>query len=159
MAKKAASRGKVAPPIYVLNGPNLNLLGSREPEIYGRTTLADIKAQVTGRCSQHGFSLVFRQSNHEGALIDWVQEARERAVAVVLNAGGLSHTSIGLMDACRALDIPLVEVHLSNPYRREDYRRHSYISEVATGMICGCGADGYVMAVDAIATLLKGTSG
>src|SRR5215469_16327139 len=156
MARKAARRGNVAPPIYVLNGPNLNLLGSREPEIYGRATLADIKQQVAAHCARRGYSSVFRQSNHEGEIIDWVQEARGRAVAVILNAGGLSHTSIALMDACRALDIPLLEVHLSNPYRREPFRQHSYISEAATGMICGLGSDGYLLAVDAIAARLKG---
>ncbi len=143
-------------PIYVLNGPNLNLLGSREPEVYGRDTLADIDRAVTQRSVTHGYAAICRQSNHEGELIGWVQEARSKAAAVILNAGGLSHTSISLLDACRSLDIPLIEVHLSNPYRRESYRRHSYISEAATGMVCGLGATGYLLAVDAVAMLLKG---
>jgi 3-dehydroquinate dehydratase-2 len=111
---------------------------------------------VMERCHSHGYAAMCRQSNLEGELIGWVQEARTGAAAVLLNAGGLSHTSISLLDACRALDIPLIEVHLSNPYRREIYRRHSYISEAATGMVCGLGATGYLLAVDAAAALLKG---
>lgn len=141
-------------PIYVLNGPNLNLLGSREPEVYGTSTLMDIERTVTAKAAELGFATVFRQSNGEGELIDWVQDARTQAAAVILNAGGYSHTSIALLDACRALGKPLVEVHLSNPYRREDYRRHSYISEGATGLICGFGANGYLLALEAIAQVL-----
>ena len=145
-------------PIYVLNGPNLNLLGSREPEVYGRATLADIERMVTEQAKGHGLRVVCRQSNHEGELIDWLQEARTHASAVILNAAGLSHTSIALLDACRTLDIPLIEVHLSNPYRREGFRRRSYISETATGVICGLAGTGYLLAVDAVATLLKGSA-
>lgn len=155
MARKIAKRGGGAKPIYVLNGPNLNLLGQREPEIYGRTTLDDIAAMATRRAGEHGLGLSCRQTNHEGELIGWVQEARTAAVAVILNAGGLSHTSVSLLDAARALDIPLIEVHLSNPYARESYRKHSYVSEAANGIICGLGATGYLLAVDAVATLLK----
>jgi 3-dehydroquinate dehydratase II len=157
VARSAAKQSKSLP-IYVLNGPNLNLLGSREPEVYGRATLADIDHMVAERCKVHGYSAVCRQSNHEGELIGLVQEARSKAAAVILNAAGLSHTSVSLLDACRTLDIPLIEVHLSNPYRRETYRRHSYISEAATGVVCGLGATGYLVAVDAVAALLKGTS-
>ena len=153
MAKSARTR-----PIYVLHGPNLNLLGSREPEVYGRATLADIDRMVTARSEGHGYAAICRQSNLEGELIEWIQEARSQAAAVILNAGGLSHTSISILDACRALDIPLLEVHLSNPYRRESYRRHSYVSEAATGMVCGLGATGYILAVDAVAMLLKGSA-
>ena len=145
-------------PIYVLHGPNLNLLGSREPEVYGRATLAEIDQMVSRRAEGHGRGAVCRQSNNEGELIGWVQEARSHAAALILNAGGLSHTSISLLDACRALDIPLIEVHLSNPYRRESYRRHSFISEAATGMVCGLGATGYLLAIDAVAVLLKGSA-
>ena len=157
MARTAAEHAK-SRPIYVLHGPNLNLLGSREPEVYGRATLAEIDQMIAVRAEGHGHGAVCRQSNHEGELVGWVQEARSNAAAVVLNAGGLSHTSISLLDACRALDIPLIEVHLSNPYRRESYRRHSFISEAATGMVCGLGATGYLLAIDAVAVLLKGSA-
>jgi 3-dehydroquinate dehydratase-2 len=141
--------------IYVLNGPNLNLLGSREPEVYGRTTLAEIGKRVAARAKTHGLAATFRQSNHEGDLVDWLQEARAKAVGVILNAGAYSHTSAALLDAARALEKPLIEVHLSNPYARERYRRHSYISQAATGVICGLGADGYIAAVDALARILE----
>jgi 3-dehydroquinate dehydratase II len=144
--------------IYVLNGPNLNLLGSREPEVYGRTTLAEIGKRVAAQAKSHGLAVVFRQSNHEGDLVDWLQEARSKAAGVVLNAGGYSHTSVALLDAARALEKPLIEVHLSNPYARERYRRHSYISQAATGVICGLGADGYIAAIDALARILKDPS-
>lgn len=142
-------------PIYVLNGPNLNLLGEREPEVYGRTTLDEIGVRVRERAKAAGLGVEFRQSNSEAELIEWLQEARQKAAGVILNAGGLSHTSVALLDAARALDRPLIEVHLSNPYAREEYRRHSFISEAATGVICGLGADGYLYAVDALAHLLK----
>ena len=141
--------------ILFLNGPNLNLLGQREPEVYGRTTLAEIGKRVAARAKGHGLAVVFRQSNHEGDLLDWLQEARSKAVGVILNAGGYSHTSVALLDAARALEKPLIEVHLSNPYARERFRRHSYISQAATGVICGLGADGYIAAVDALARILK----
>jgi 3-dehydroquinate dehydratase-2 len=155
VAQNAPKNRQGALPIYVLNGPNLNLLGSREPEVYGHATLADIEHAVIERAKTYELGGVFRQSNREGELIDWMQEARGHACGVILNAGGYSHTSIALLDACRALDRPLIEVHLSNPYRREIYRRHSYISESATGVICGLGATGYLLAVDALATLLR----
>ncbi|MGH6876223.1 MAG: type II 3-dehydroquinate dehydratase [Rhizomicrobium sp.] len=142
-------------PIYILNGPNLNLLGGREPELYGSATLKDIERSVEAKARTLGWNVVFRQSNREGDLIDWVQEARRDALGVILNAGGYSHTSVALLDACRALDRPLIEVHLSNPYKREHFRRHSYISEAASGVICGLGAIGYVLAVEALAKLIK----
>ena len=144
-------------PIYVLNGPNLNLLGVREPEIYGRATLDDIERQVTDRATKQGLTVVFRQSNHEGELIDWIQEARTKACAIIFNPGGYSHTSVALLDALRAVACPVVEVHLSNPYRREPFRRHSFVSESATGVICGFGATGYLFAIDAVACLLSAT--
>ena len=141
--------------IYVLNGPMLNLLGTREPEIYGSTTLADIRKAVTARAKKAGLRVVFRQSNHEGELVDWIQEARTRASGLIINAASYTHTSIALLDALRALDKPIIEVHLSNPQQRERYRRHSYISEVATGIICGLKDHGYLLAVDAMAKLVK----
>jgi len=145
-------------PIYVLNGPNLNLLGRREPEVYGRMTLAEIEKAVKARAKGLGFAVVFRQSNHEGELVDWLQEARTKAAGVILNGAGFTHTSVALLDACRMLDRPLIEVHLSNPFAREDYRRHSFISETATGVICGLKADGYLFAVEALASILKDKS-
>lgn len=143
-------------PIYVLNGPNLNLLGEREPEVYGHTTLAQIGEQVRSRAGALGLTVEFRQSNSEAELIGWLQEARQGASGVILNAAGLSHTSIALLDAARALSRPLIEVHLSNPYSREEYRRHSFVSEAATGIICGLGVQGYLFAIDHLADLLKG---
>lgn len=142
-------------PVYVLNGPNLNLLGSREPKIYGRQTLGDIEAAVAAKARTLGWTLEFRQTNCEGKLLDWIHEARSRALAVILNAGGYSHTSVAILDACRALDCPLVEVHVSNPFAREGFRRHSFVSEASDGVICGFGAAGYLLALDAIAQLLK----
>ena len=145
-------------PIYVLNGPNLNLLGTREPEVYGTTTLDQIGKMVTSRAKDHRLGVTFRQSNHEGKLVDWIQECRTEGCGLILNAGALTHTSIALHDACKALSHPIIEVHLSNPYSREPFRHHSYISAVANGVICGLGAMGYVAAVDALAGLLKDQS-
>jgi 3-dehydroquinate dehydratase-2 len=142
-------------PIYVLNGPNLNLLGLREPEIYGRTTLAEIAKMVAKQAKTHGLAVVFRQSNHEGELIDWIQEARTKSAGLIINGGAYSHTSLALHDALRALDRPLVEVHLSNPFAREEFRHHSRISPVAKGVIVGFGAQSYVLAVDALACLIE----
>lgn len=159
MARKTPARSSRAPKrtlaIYVLNGPNLNLLGVREPEVYGRTTLAEIGEAVKARAKAHGLEVIFRQSNHEGELVDWLQEARTLSCGVILNAGALTHTSVALYDALRALDRPLIEVHLSNPYAREPFRHHSYVSPAATGVICGLKDTGYLLAVDAVASLLK----
>lgn len=141
-------------PIYILNGPNLNLLGSREPEIYGRATLADAEALAAERAKALGATLVFRQSNHEGVLIDWIQEARGAASALILNAGAYSHTSIAIHDAVRAFPGPIVELHVSNPHAREEFRRHSYVSLAATALICGVGVTGYALAVEAAHRLL-----
>lgn len=152
MARKSSSPMR---PIYVLNGPNLNLLGTREPEVYGRTSLAGIGKLVSARAKSHELSVVFRQTNHEGEMIDWLQEARTKAAGVILNPAGWTHTSVALLDSCRALDRPLIEVHLSNPHAREPYRRHSFVSEAAKGVICGFGAQSYLLAVDALAALLK----
>jgi 3-dehydroquinate dehydratase-2 len=140
--------------VYVLNGPNLNLLGSREPEIYGATTLADIEAEAKKRAAQLGLEVDFRQTNHEGQLVDWIQEARTKAAGVILNAGAYTHTSVAVHDALKALSIPVIEVHISNPYRREPFRHVSYVSSVATGVICGLGAQGYGLALEALAKLV-----
>lgn len=141
--------------ILVLNGPNLNLLGVREPQTYGRETLADIEESCLERAAALDLSVDFRQSNHEGQLVDWIQEARESADGIVINAGAYSHTSIAILDALRACELPIIEVHLSNIFGREPYRHHSYISAVARGVICGFGAHSYVLALDAIAYLLE----
>jgi 3-dehydroquinate dehydratase-2 len=142
------------PTVLVLNGPNLNLLGTREPGIYGTATLADIEAACAARAATLGLTLDFRQSNSEGTLIDWVQAARTEAAGIIINAGGYSHTSIALMDALSAAGLPVVEVHLSNIHRREDFRHLSYVSRVARGVIVGLGPQGYELALDAMARLL-----
>lgn len=141
--------------ILVINGPNLNLLGTREPEIYGAETLGDIKDKMTEKAASLDLSIDFRQSNVEGEIVNWIQEAREGFDAIVINAGALTHTSVAIMDALLAVDTPTVEVHLSNIFKREEFRHHSYISPVAVGMITGFGATGYLMAVDAVENMLK----
>ena len=141
----------MAKPIYVLNGPNLNLLGKREPEIYGSETL---RVRCEKRAKDYGLKIEFRQSNYEGELIDWVQEGREKASGLIVNAGALSHSSIGLLDALLATPIPCVEVHLSNIFAREPFRHHSHLSKGAKGVICGLGALGYELAVEAIAATI-----
>ncbi|MBV9331720.1 MAG: type II 3-dehydroquinate dehydratase [Alphaproteobacteria bacterium] len=143
-------------PIYVLNGPTLNLLGQREPEVYGRTTLAEIGKSVAARARDHGLSVVFRQSNHEGDLIDWIIEARSKGSGVILNAGAFTHTSIAIYDALRAFGKPIIEVHLSNPHARERFRQRSFVSLVADGVIVGLREQGYLLATDAMARLVEG---
>lgn len=142
-------------PIYVLNGPNLNLLGQREPQLYGSATLRDIETRLRSRAVVLGLAIDFRQSNHEGELIDWVHEARQKASGIIVNAAGLTHTSVALLDALLAADVPVIEVHLTNIYRREAFRHHSYVSRAATGIICGLGAKGYELALDALAEHLQ----
>ena len=142
------------PTIYVLNGPNLNLLGSREPEIYGSDTLDDIAAALEARAKALKLAIDMRQSNHEGHLVEWLHEASARkAKAVILNAGALTHSSIALHDAVKAINVPVIEVHLSNPYAREEFRHHSYIAPVARGTVTGFGPLGYQLALDAAARL------
>ena len=142
-------------PIHVLSGPNLNLLGTREPEIYGKDTLDDVRVRCEARAAARGLSVVFRQSNHEGVLIDWVQEARTEASALVINPAGYGHTSIALLDALKTLNIPVIECHLSNPAAREEFRRHTFVSLAATGLVSGCGAASYELAIEAAAGLIS----
>jgi 3-dehydroquinate dehydratase-2 len=142
--------------IFVLNGPNLNLLGTREPRIYGNQTLADIEATLQQRAKGLRLSLDVRQTNHEGVLVDWLNEALAKASAVIINAGAYAHSSIALRDAVAALPIPVIEVHLTNIYAREGFRRQSLLGQVARGSILGLGPLGYVLALDAAAHLCKG---
>lgn len=142
------------PLIYVLNGPNLNLLGSREPEIYGHDTLDDIAGRLEDQARGLGFEIDLRQSNHEGHLVDWLHEAQaQRAHAVLLNAGAFTHSSVALYDAIKAVNVPVIEVHLSNPHARESFRHHSYVGMAARGTIAGFGANSYALALDAAAKL------
>ena len=137
--------------ILIINGPNLNLLGTREPEIYGAMTLADIEKSCQNLGKELGLKLEFFQSNHEGELVDIIQKARAGYKAVIINAGAYTHTSIALLDALKILTIPIVEVHLSNLFTREEFRHHSYITPIAKGLICGFGADSYLLAIRSIA--------
>lgn len=143
--------GFMSDTIFVLNGPNLNLLGQRRPEVYGYTTLHDIERMVRERAAAHGFDVEFMQSNHEGALVDEIQRARTRGAAIIINPAAYTHTSVALHDALEAAELPVVEVHLSNVHRREEFRHHSFVSPQATAVIAGAGAYGYVMAVDFLA--------
>ena len=144
--------------IFVLNGPNLNLLGTREPRIYGNQTLTDISANLERRAKALKLALDIRQSNHEGELVDWLHESLAKASAVIINGGGYAHTSIAIRDAIAALPIPVIEVHMSNVYAREHFRRQSMIAQVARGSIAGFGALSYVLALDAAAHLCKGAA-
>ncbi len=140
--------------ILVLNGPNLNLLGTREPDIYGKATLDDLRAATMAQAKRHGLTADFRQSNDEGELVDWIQDARNTAAGIIINAAAYTHTSVAILDALQACGKPVIEVHLSNIFKREAFRHHSYVSPAATGVICGFGPQGYVLAVDAMADLL-----
>jgi 3-dehydroquinate dehydratase-2 len=143
-----------APLVFVLNGPNLNLLGTREPEIYGYDTLADIEANARAQARTLGLAVEFRQTNHEGVLVDWLHEARaKRAKAVLLNAGAYTHTSIALLDAIKAIGVPVIEVHLSDPETREPFRHHSYVGMGAIDVVKGLGADSYLVALEKAAGL------
>ncbi len=141
--------------VYVLNGPNLNLLGTREPHIYGRSTLADVEKLCQGAAQQHGLAVVFRQSNHEGQIIDWIQEARaEKAAGLLLNPAGFTTTSIAILDALMTMEAPVIEVHISNIHAREEFRHNSYVSKTARAVICGFGIEGYALAIDGLASMI-----
>ena len=141
--------------VYVLNGPNLNLLGTREPEIYGRATLADVEKLCRATAKRHGLAVVFRQSNHEGEIIDWIQEARaKKAAGVVINPAGYTHTSVAILDALLALEAPVIEVHISDIQAREPFRRHSYVSQAARTVISGLGIEGYARAISDLAGII-----
>lgn len=142
------------PSILLLNGPNLNMLGTREPHIYGAETLDDVAALCQAEAARLGLGLEFRQSNHEGELVTWIQQAKGCHEALILNAGAYTHTSVAIMDALSAVDLPVIEVHLSNIFRREPFRHHSYVSMVARGVICGLGSHGYILALQAAARLI-----
>jgi 3-dehydroquinate dehydratase-2 len=139
------------PVVFILNGPNLNLLGVREPSVYGSATLSDVEARTRTVGESLGLAVDFRQTNHEGVLVDWIQEARTAAKGLVLNAGGLSHTSVSIQDAIRAAGVRTIEVHVSNIHARESFRHHSYVSAVADGVIMGLGVEGYEFALHALA--------
>ncbi len=143
------------PNILILNGPNLNMLGLREPEIYGRQTLDDVRALCEAHAEGHGLTVDFRHSNHEGELVDWIQQARCSHAGIILNPGAYTHTSIAIMDALRAVDLPTIEVHLSNIHQREPFRHRSYVALAARGSICGFGVHGYALALDGMHVLLS----
>jgi 3-dehydroquinate dehydratase II len=141
--------------IYILNGPNLNLLGTRQPEIYGRATLADVEKLCRGAGDRHGLTVEFRQSNHEGQIIDWIQEARaQKAAGLIINPAGYTHTSVAILDALLTLEAPIIEVHISDIRTREAFRRHSYVSQAARTVISGEGIDGYTRAVGELAAMI-----
>jgi 3-dehydroquinate dehydratase-2 len=143
---------------YVVNGPNLNLLGKRQPEIYGHETLADVEAACRRTGAELDLAIRFHQSNREYELIDWVHEAREDAIGIVINPAAFTHTSVALLDALKTCDFPIFEVHISNVHQRESFRHHSYVSMVATGVIAGLGTQGYTLALQRLARLIEGTS-
>jgi len=156
-------RGQAAearlPTVFILNGPNLNLLGVREPATYGYDTLADVEQRCLARAQALDLAIDFRQTNHEGQLVDWIQEARGSADGIILNAGALTHTSVAVLDALNAAEVPVIEVHLSNIFRRERFRHHSYVSLAANGGIFGLGPQGYELALEAIASLIDAAAG
>ena len=147
------------PTVFILNGPNLNLLGVRDPSVYGHDTLGDIEERCAARAAALDLEIDFRQTNHEGQLVDWIQEARESAEGIILNAGALTHTSVAVLDALFAAGLPVIEVHLSNIFRRESFRHHSYVSLAARGVICGLGPQGYELALEALASVIEVESG
>lgn len=141
--------------VTLLNGPNLNLLGLRQPEIYGRETLDDVASRVSDLAEELGLAVRALQSNHEGQLVDWIHEARGTSAAIIINPGAYSHTSVAILDALNAYDGPVIEVHISNIHKREAFRHHSYVSQRADGVIAGCGTEGYLLALRRIASILK----
>jgi len=141
--------------VYVLNGPNLNLLGTREPELYGHATLADVEKLCRGTAQRFGLAVDFRQSNHEGEIVDWIQQARaDKAVGLILNPAGYTTTSVAILDALFMMEAPVIEVHITNIHKREEFRRHSYVSLAARALICGFGIEGYALAITGIAALV-----
>jgi 3-dehydroquinate dehydratase-2 len=148
--------GADVPTIFILNGPNLNLLGLRQPEVYGRATLADVERDCAALAAELGLAIRFLQSNHEGQIVDWIHEAREQAAGIVINPAAHTHTSVAILDALNAFDGPVLEVHISNVHRREGFRHHSYVSLRADGVIAGFGTDGYLLALRRMARLVEG---
>jgi 3-dehydroquinate dehydratase-2 len=146
-------------PVYVINGPNLNMLGLREPEVYGKETLASLDERCQARGNALALTISFRQSNIEGEIVSWIQEARTAASGIILNAAAYTHTSIAIHDALKAAQVPVIEVHLTNIYKREPFRHHSYVSPVADGVLCGFGGQGYELAIDAIHKILTEKKG
>lgn len=155
----AAQPSRIAKPAFVLNGPNLNLLGTREPDVYGRETLAGLEERCRSCAAKLGLEIAFRQTNVEGELVSWIHEARTGACGLIINAAAYTHTSIALHDALKAVGIPVIEVHLSNIYKREPFRHHSYVSPAADGVICGFGGYGYELALAALTELLVNKKG
>jgi len=141
-------------PIFILNGPNLNLLGTREPEIYGHTSLSDLKAMCEARAEKRGLEVFFEQSNSEAQIIDWIHEAINGADGIIINPAAYTHTSLAILDALKNVKCPIIELHISNPHQREEFRHHSFVTFAATGLIAGLGVNGYVMAIDAMADML-----
>jgi 3-dehydroquinate dehydratase-2 len=144
------------PLVFVLNGPNLNMLGQRQPKVYGRASLADVEKLCRARAEELGLAVDFRQSNHEGEIVGWIQEARKAAQGIVINAGAYTHTSVAILDALLTAEKPVIEVHLSNVFRRESFRHHSYVSPAALGVIVGCGPLGYALALETLAGHVRG---
>lgn len=142
-------------PIYILNGPNLNLLGKRQPEIYGRETLADVQASAEALAADLGLTVRFHQSNWEGQIIDWIHQARDEGAGIIINPGAFTHTSVAILDALNAFDGPVLEVHISNVHKRESFRHHSYVSLRAEGVMAGFGTEGYLLALRRMKTLVS----
>jgi 3-dehydroquinate dehydratase-2 len=145
----------VSKPILILNGPNLNMLGKREPHIYGATTLAEVEEMCRRRASTRGLEIAFHQSNSESQIVDWIHEGIDGAGGIIINAAAFTHTSVAILDALKMVSQPIIELHISNPHRREPFRHHSYVTPAATAIICGLGVNGYPLAVDAMADLLE----
>ena len=153
--RQQSAQRAMAKTVYVLNGPNLNLLGTREPHIYGRASLADVEKLCRSTAKRHGLALVFRQSNHEGQIIDWINEARaKKAAGLIINPAGHTTTSVAILDALLAMETPVIEVHISNIHAREEFRRYSYVSRAARAVICGFGIAGYALAITGLANLI-----
>jgi len=144
--------------VYIINGPNLNMLGKREPHIYGAATLKDVEQRCQARAREQGLEIAFYQSNSEAQIIDWIHEAVENTAGIIINPAAFTHTSVAILDALKMIDGPIIEVHISNPHQRETFRHRSYVAQVATGTISGLGTHGYVLALDAMAELLQDKS-